>query len=158
MRALPAFAMICAALIALAPTAEARKSNPFSGLEGSWRGSGTASFDGGRKERLSCSARYRPAGGRSLSMSIRCANPSLNVQLNGRLVYRNGRVSGSWSESSTGMGGKTVGRAGSSSLRLRFGGDLSGRVSVSYSKSRQSVSITTSSPVFRKANVRLRRR
>lgn len=158
MRALSMLAIVCTALIALAPAAEARKSNPFSGLAGSWRGSGTASFDGGRKERLSCAAQYRPAGGRALSMSIRCANASINVQLNGRLVYRNGRVSGTWTESSTGMGGKAAGRASSSSLRLRFGGDLSGRLSVSYSGSRQSVSISTSNPVFRKANVRLRRR
>jgi hypothetical protein len=145
------------AVLLLATTAQAKSANPFAGLAGGWSGGGTASFEGGRSERLRCTANYRP-GGNTLSMTIRCANPTMNVQLNGNLRYNNGRVSGSWSESSTGMGGSASGRAGPSSLRLRIGGDLSGNLSVSFAGSSQSVSISTNNAAFRRANVSLRRR
>jgi hypothetical protein len=148
-----------AALTLAASVAEAKPASPFAGLAGGWSGGGSASFEGGRSERLRCTASYRPGGGgNTLSMSIRCANASLNVQLNGNLRYNNGRVSGSWSESSTGAGGNAAGRAGPSSLRLRIGGDISGNLSVSYSGGSQSVSISTNSSAFRRANISLKRR
>lgn len=146
-------------VLLLAPTVEAKSASPFAGLAGNWRGGGSASFEGGRSERLTCTANYRPGGaGQTLSMTIKCANASVNVQLNGNLRYNNGRVSGSWSESSTGAGGSAAGRAGPSSLRLRIGGDIAGNLSVSYGASSQSVSISTNNSAFRRANVSLRRR
>jgi hypothetical protein len=152
-------AVFGSSLLLAAPMAAAKPASPFSGLAGSWSGGGTASFDGGRSERLRCTASYRPGGsGNTLAMTIRCANASLNVQLNGNLRYQNGRVSGSWSESSTGAGGSAAGRAGASSLRLRIGGDLSGNLSVSYSGSSQSVSIATNNSAFRRASFSLKRR
>lgn len=149
-----------AGLLLLASTAAvAKPASPFGALAGGWSGGGTASFEGGRSERLKCTASYRPGtGGNTLAMTIRCANASLNVQLNGNLRYVNGRVSGSWSESSTGAGGSAAGRVGPSSLRLRIGGDLAGNLSVSFSGSSQSVSISTNNSAFRKANFSLKRR
>ncbi|MDO9384790.1 MAG: hypothetical protein Q7T86_18235 [Hyphomicrobiaceae bacterium] len=146
-------------MILAATAAQAKGASPFAGLAGGWSGGGTASFDGGRSEKLRCTATYRPgSGGNTLAMTIRCANASLNVQLNGNLRYNNGRVSGSWSESSTGAGGSAAGRAGPSSLRLRIGGDLSGNLSVSFSGASQSVSIATNNSAFRRASFNLRRR
>lgn len=150
-------ATLGAALVVSTTAAEAKSANPFAGLAGSWSGGGTASFEGGRSERLRCNATYRP-GGNTLAMTIRCANASINVQLNGNLRYNNGRVSGSWSESSTGAGGSAAGRAGPSSLRLRIGGDLAGNLSVSFGGSSQSVSIATNNSAFRRANFNLKRR
>jgi hypothetical protein len=152
-------AALTTSVILAAGAASAKSANPFANLAGGWSGGGTASFEGGRSERLRCTANYRPgSGGNTLAMTIRCANASLNVQLNGNLTYHNGRVSGSWSESSTGAGGSAAGRAGPSSLRLRIGGDLSGNLSVSYSGSSQSVSIATNNSAFRRANFNLKRR
>jgi hypothetical protein len=146
-------------LLLTSSAALAKPASPFAGLAGSWSGGGTASFDGGRSERLRCNATYRPGGGgNTLSMTIRCANPSVNVQLNGSLRYNNGRVSGSWSESSTGAGGSAAGRAGPSSLRLRIGGDVAGTLSVSFGGASQSVSISTNNVAFRRANISMRRR
>lgn len=145
------------ALVLAATAAEAKSASPFAGLAGGWSGGGSASFEGGRSERLRCTASYRPSGN-TLGMTIRCANPSINLQLNGNLRYRNGRVTGSWSESSTGAGGSAVGRATASSVRLRIGGDVAGNLAVTYSGSSQSVSISTNGSAFRRANVNLRRR
>lgn len=160
MRTLMNMTAAVAGVLLLATTpAIAKPASPFSALAGNWSGGGTASFDGGRSERLRCNASYRPgSGGNTLAMTIRCANASLNVQLNGSLRYNNGRVSGSWSESSTGAGGSAAGRVGASSLRLRIGGDLAGNLSVSYSGSSQSVSISTNNSAFRRANFSLKRR
>lgn len=160
MRTLINTAGAIAGVLLLASTAAvAKTASPFGALAGGWSGGGTASFDGGRSERLRCTANYRPGGsGNTLAMTIRCANASLNVQLNGNLRYSNGRVSGSWSESSTGAGGSAAGRVGPSSLRLRIGGDLAGNLSVSYSGSSQSVSISTNNSAFRRASFNLKRR
>lgn len=146
------------ALALVAGIAEAKPAgSPFATLAGGWSGGGNASFEGGRNERLRCTANYRP-GGNTLNMTIRCANPSLNIQLNGNLRYSGGRVTGSWSESSTGTGGSAVGRGGPSGLRLRIGGDIAGTLSVAISGSSQTVSISSSGSAFRRASFSLRKR
>lgn len=154
-------AAVAAALLLAASPAAAKPSagGPFAGLAGSWSGGGTAAFEGGSNERMRCSATYRPSGGgNTLSMTIRCATASLNLQLNGNLRSSGGRVSGSWSESTTGAGGSAIGRASPGSIRLRIGGTMTGNLAVSYSGSSQSVSVSGSGSVFRRANISLRRR
>ena len=158
MQTLTKSAVVLAVLLLSSITAVAKPaSSPFANLAGGWSGGGSASFEGGRNERLRCTANYRP-GGNTLSMTIRCANRSLNLQLNGNLRYSGGRVTGSWSESSTGTGGSAVGRASANGLSLRIGGDIAGSLSVSISGASQSVNISASGSAFRRASFSMRRR
>lgn len=145
------------ALMLAAGSAEAKSASPFAGLAGGWSGFGNASFEGGRSERLRCTASYQPSGN-NLHLTIRCANPSLNIQLNGNLRNSGGRVTGSWSESSMGVGGSAAGRATATGIRLRIGGDVSGNLAVSFSGSSQTVTISTNSTAFRHAKINMKKR
>lgn len=132
---------------------------PFSGLDGRWSGGGYATFEGGQKERLRCSATYRTSGGgSSLSMSLRCASPSSTINLHGSLHASGSRVSGSWSESTFGVGGDASGSASGGNMRLRFSGGTSGTLSVSLGRSSQNVSISAHGSSLRQVSVNLGRR
>ncbi len=57
----------------------------LSGLVGSWRGAGTATFDGGNREKLRCNGYYKGSDA-NFSMVIRCASRSgAKIELRGRL-------------------------------------------------------------------------
>ena len=135
----------------------ARAEAPFAGLNGAWSGGGTASFEGGRSERLSCKA-YYSGGGTSLSLSLRCATASANINLHGSLAASGSRVHGEWSEASYGVSGNAAGSASPGSLRLRLSGGTSGTMVVSTSGASQSVSISTGGPSLRGVNVNLHKR
>lgn len=146
-----------AALAMAALGGGARAEAPFSGLSGSWSGGGTAHFEGGRSERMSCKAYYN-GGGASLSLSLRCATQSANVHLQGSLAASGNRVSGAWSESSFGASGSAVGSASGGTMRLRLSGGASGTLVVSTSGASQNVSITTSGVALRGVSISLHRR
>lgn len=146
-----------AALAIAATTGAAIADSPFGGLSGSWSGGGTAHFEGGRSERVSCRASYN-SGSTRLNLSLRCATQSANVNLHGALTAHGNRVSGDWSETSFGASGDAVGSASGGTMRLRLSGSASGTLVVSTSGSSQSVSITTSGVGLRGVSINLRRR
>jgi hypothetical protein len=151
-------------LIALAPAlalagTPVEASSPFATMQGSWAGTGSITFEGGQSERLRCNARY--SGGRngdSLGLNLRCASPSARVDLSGRLSHRDGRVSGSWSETSYGAQGTAYGRSTLNNVSLRLGGSITGAMTMSVSGSRQSVSISTRGTSLRAIHMTLARR
>ncbi len=144
--------------VAIAATASgARAEAPFGGLSGSWSGGGTAHFEGGRTERVSCRANYN-SGGSRLNLTLRCATQSANVNLHGALTAHGNRVSGDWSETSFGASGDAVGSASGGTMRLRLSGTAAGTLVVSTSGSSQSVSITTSGVALRGVNINMHRR
>jgi hypothetical protein len=148
-------ALVVSPLLALPVQA----ANPFSELAGSWSGSGTVLFEGGQSERLRCNARYTSSEGASrLSLALRCASTSGSIDLSGRLVDRGGRVSGQWSEHSFGMEGNAIGRSTDDSLVLRLSGGVAGAMSVSFSGSRHSVSVSTQGTALRSIRISLQRR
>lgn len=122
-------------------TAGAVGASPFDRLGGSWSGSGSATFEGGQKERLSCNGYYRNEGGAKLSLALRCASPSSKFEVRGDLSYSGGKVSGSWEERTYNAGGSASGSASESGVNLSFSGSATGSMRVSVSGSSQSVSI-----------------
>ncbi len=154
----PALGALAAAAVLLA-TSSASAASPFAGLDGRWSGGGHASFEGGQRESLRCNATYRTGGsGSSLVMHLRCASASATIHLQGNLRARGSRVSGSWSESTYGVGGDASGSASGGSMRLRFSGSTAGSMSVSLGRSSQSVSISAHGSALRSVNVSLSRR
>lgn len=148
-----------AASIALLAASAASAASPFAGLDGRWSGSGHASFEGGQRESLRCNATYRTGGGgSSLTMNLRCASASATIHLQGNLHASGNRVSGSWSESTYGVGGDASGSASGGSMRLRFSGSTAGSMAVSLGRSSQSVSISARGSALRSVNVGLSRR
>lgn len=136
------------------PSKEATASS-VDGLLGSWRGSGTAKYDSG-SERLSCNA-YYTGGGSSLGLAIRCTSPTSTVHIRSKLRVSGSKVSGSWEERTYNAGGSASGTLTPSRLSIRIAGTISGSMTVNYSQSRQSVSISTSGTSLRGVSLSLSR-
>jgi hypothetical protein len=127
--------LVTAALVGLfmvTPSKEVEAS-PFDTLLGSWRGSGTVQLNSGR-ERLSCNA-YYTGGGNQLGMAIRCNSDSSTYNAEG-------------SASGTATPGK---------ISIRVSGSITGSMVVNFSRSSQSVSISTSGSPLQRVSIKLTR-
>jgi hypothetical protein len=121
------------------------QSAPFSALGGSWSGGGTIRKASGGSERIRCRANYSPSGN-SLSLHIRCASDSYNADLSASVASRGGgAISGSWQESSRGVGGDVSGEVsgGGASIHAVASGPVTSTITVRTSGNHQSVSIHT---------------
>lgn len=144
-------------LSALVPGVEARADpSPFDGLLGSWGGTGEVRLDKGRMERIKCSA-YYTGGGAELGLAIRCASDNYKIEIRSKLSYSGGRLSGSWEERTFNAVGNAAGTATPSKIALTISGAVSGSMVVSYTKSRQSVSISTQGVALKSVSITLAR-
>ena len=130
--------------------------SPFDTLLGSWQGAGQIKLNDGRTERVKCNA-YYTGGGSQLGLAIRCQSESSNVEIRGKLSQSGGRVSGTWEERTFNASGTASGQASSDRISLQISGGVSGSMQVSYSKSRQSVSISTQNIALRSVTISLSR-
>ena len=109
-------------------------------LAGSWRGSGTLSFESGESESITCNGYYK--GGSSLGVVIRCKGTSTNFELRSKLDTSGDKVSGSWEERTYNATGDAQGTASPGKLNVAFSGSLKGSLEMSFSASAQSVSVS----------------
>lgn len=144
---------VCLGAHASAAAAE----SPFQSLAGSWAGSGTAQFEGGKTESLRCKGYYTNSGQTNLGLSIRCANASAKVELRANLVYANGAVSGSWEERTYNQSGSVTGKASNSKMNLSISGGIAGSMAVSIAGGRHSVVVSTSGPTLKSINISMSR-
>ncbi len=127
------------------------------GLDGSWSGGGNVTFDGGAKEKLRCNGYYK-SGGDDLSMAIKCASAGgAKIELRGTMKNAGGKVSGDWEERTYNAGGAIAGSASDGSLKVGITGTISGTMSVSFSKSSQTVAIATTGSTLRNVNISFNR-
>jgi hypothetical protein len=151
----PVAALCLGAFLVLVPGSHAL-SSPFDTMLGSWRGSGHIQFTDGRKERLQCNV-YYTGGGAQLGMAIRCKSESSNVEIRSRLSQNGGRVSGTWEERTFNAQGSAAGQISSGKVSLRISGGINGSMHVSFSPTRQNVSISTSGGGLKSVNINLNR-
>jgi hypothetical protein len=145
---------VATGLALLAGSAAAAAESPFNALAGTWNGSGTASFDGGKTESLRCKGYYtNGSGGNNLGLSIRCANASAKVELRANLNFADGNVTGDWEERTYNQSGSVTGKATSNKLSLAISGGISGSMSVSFGGGNQQVSVSTSGPTLKGINI-----
>ena len=119
---------------------------PFAALAGAWTGSGTVTMANGATENLRCRANYDASnGGAGLKISLRCASESYNFDLGGNVTYQDGRITGSWSESSRNVSGSISGRATANQVDAAACSEgLSANLSLTTNGNRQTVSIRSS--------------
>ncbi len=154
LRASLSAALLGAAMLAPVP---AQAAEAFNALKGNWSGAGSASFAGGQSEKLRCTARYG-GGGDSLSISLRCASASAQINLTGNLDANGNKVSGDWSENSFGLSGGAYGSAKGGSVRLKITGGTSGYLTLSVSGNRHTVALSSQGTSLTGVNVSLGRR
>jgi len=133
-----------AGLLSLAalPAAVQASGSPFTAMSGSWSGSGTITTSSGNKERIRCRAKYDVAGaGSNVDLTLRCASDSYNFELQSTATHSNGAVSGTWSETTRGVGGNIEGNARGNAISLRVSGIISATLGVSTNTNQQSISI-----------------
>lgn len=132
--------------------------NPFASLAGTWTGSGTAKFEGGKTESLRCKGYYtNDGGGKNLGLSIRCANASAKVELRANLVNANGSVSGSWEERTYNQAGTVTGKATANRVNLTISGGIQGSISISINGGAHSVAVSTGGPTLKGVNLTMTR-
>lgn len=129
---------------------------PFDTLLGSWRGSGQILLSDGRTERLKCNA-YYTGGGSRLGMAIRCQSESSNVEIRSKLSQTGGRISGTWEERTFNAEGTASGKATGDKISLQISGGVTGTMEVSFSRSRQSVAISTQGIALKSVTIDLTR-
>lgn len=159
MRSLNLFkAAAAVAVLAATNVAAARAESPFAELAGTWSGSGTARFDGGKTESLRCKGYYTTSNGpQNLGLSIRCANASAKVELRASLNYSNGAITGNWEERTYNQSGTVSGRASANKLNLAISGGIDGSMSVSIAGNTHTVNVSTSGPSLKAINISMSR-
>ena len=106
------FWLTALAAIAFGTVTSSASAGPFSGLAGSWSGSGHISLADGSKERIRCRATYAVGSdGNALQQSLRCASDSYNFELRSDVESHGGRISGNWNEATRMIGVTLSGRA-----------------------------------------------
>ena len=139
-------------------TATAKPSGFFQKLSGTWRGQGRITLAGGNSQKISCRAYYNVKNrGEGLGFAIRCASPGNKIELRARIKDTNGRLSGTWEERTFNATGEVTGSVSPTVVNLKINGAVSGSVRISYSNSRQKVSISTATESLRGIAISLRR-
>jgi hypothetical protein len=90
---------------------------PFEPLAGSWAGSGTLTM-GGTRERIRCRAIYFvSSGGQALQQILRCASDNFIIDVHSDVVEIDGKLSGTWQETSSGVSGSLSGLVRGGAIR-----------------------------------------
>lgn len=129
----------------------------FADLRGKWQGTGTMSFRDGDKARIACRADYTGAASQ-LILSIDCTSKLSDVHMTARISANNRNLHGTWRERHYGAIGSITGQIDDKTIRFSIGGNIFGKMTVRYSKSRQTVRVTTAGISLEEMSVSLRRR
>jgi hypothetical protein len=151
-------ALALAALLVLAPRSvpQAAAANPFDLLLGSWRGTGYFRLQDGTQERILCNT-YYTGGGSQLGMAIRCQSDVSKIEIRSKLSKSGNRITGTWEERTYNAEGTASGNATNDKINLQISGGVTGSMLVSYTSSRQSVSISTQGIPLQSVSITLAR-
>ena len=136
---------VFAVLLALlaSPSLAQPAEGPFAGLPGSWTGTGTIALSSGAKERIRCRAAYRlDSSSTDLRLEMSCTSDSYKFELQSHITYSDNAISGSWNETTRGVGGNITGTATGPQIRARAEGPtFTAILAMNTRGSKQSVSI-----------------
>jgi hypothetical protein len=126
---------------------EARsQAGPFAALNGSWSGAGSIKKSNGGSERIRCRSAFEPSGAANLSLRIRCASDSYNIDLTASVAYQGGSITGSWQEATRNVSGNISGQTsggGSHVQAVASAPGVTSSITVTTRGNHQSVSIIT---------------
>ncbi len=152
-------ALLVAAVLLSAPGARAQAEDPLAALPGSWSGDGSIAMSNGTKERIRCSANYRPAGPNTVDLQLSCNSDSYKFELQSQTTANGNAISGNWSERTRGVGGQLSGRASGNRLNLRAEGQtFSALLDVTTRGNTQAVSIRSPGSEMSEVKISLNKR
>jgi hypothetical protein len=140
-----ALALILVSSSTLAQRGAEAAVGPFTGLNGSWSGGGTITFNKGDRERIRCRSNYETYGnGNAVRLELRCASDSYRFELRSNVINTPGGLSGQWTEETRNAAGTVSGRVTGDHIEaLVDGAGFSANVGVTTRGDRQSVTIRT---------------
>jgi hypothetical protein len=115
------------------------QSGPFDGLAGSWSGTGTVKLTEGGRQRIRCKSAYQLPDRTALALRLTCASDTYKITLIGTMEYRDGAVTGSWSEETRKVEGKFSGRLNGNQMILNTSGVIAATLTVTTTGPRQTV-------------------
>ena len=138
---------------------QAQDSKPFSGMAGSWSGTGKISISQGVTERIRCRARYDVAGsGVTVDLRLRCASDGYKFELQSNVTAQGGRVTGYWTESTYGISGRLSGSVKSGQVDVHVESpQFSALLVLRTNGNRQSISIRAAGQNFSESSITLTR-
>jgi len=117
-----AFGFLSLIMILSGVTQAATAESPFIALPGTWAGTGTIALSSGAKERIRCQATYRLENPVNLRLEMSCTSDSFRFELRSHITYVDQTISGSWNETTRGVGGNLTGRATDARIQARAEG------------------------------------
>ena len=151
-------AIVLTTLIGSFQSASAASQGVFHSMAGSWKGPGRIELGKGGSEALLCKAYYTAKQGDLLGIAIRCASPSLKIELRAKLAVRGDQLIGSWEERTFNASGSVSGRAKDDEISLSIeGGGFTASMLVNHGGGRQTVLITANGAAFTKVTLSLAR-
>jgi hypothetical protein len=139
--------------------AQSQQPGPFASLAGTWAGSGSIAMSNGSKERIRCRATYAvDAGGSNVNLQLRCASDSYKFELQGKVVYQNGEVLGTWNETTRRVAGQVTGSVNGNQINVRAAGQtFTALLSLTTRGDKQSISIQSPGSEMSEAVIALNR-
>jgi hypothetical protein len=131
----------------------------FAGMAGSWSGEGRIEASGGPRQRIRCRASNDvDARGLEMRQRLRCRSARSYFDVASDVIYRDGTISGTWSETTHNVIGQIIGTARRGRIRARiYGGAFTARLTVVTVGNLQRVTITPRGFRVRRVAVTLRR-
>jgi len=151
--------VLVAGLATFASPGFSQRGGPFTGLQGTWTGGGTIKINTGARESIRCRVTYQVSGGgNTLQQSLRCASDSYRFDLTSSVSHSGGSLTGTFSESSRGVGGRLNGRIrGNRITALAEGSGFSATLTVETRGDRQSVTIHSPGSEVSEVSINLRK-
>jgi hypothetical protein len=130
-------------LLASPSLAQPPGESPFAVLPGAWAGTGTIALSSGAKERIRCRATYRlDSSSTDLRLELSCTSDSYKFELQSHITYSDNAITGSWNETTRGVGGNIIGTATGTQIRAKAEGQtFTAILAMNTRGSKQSVSI-----------------
>jgi hypothetical protein len=115
----------------------------------------------GSSERIRCRSTYEPAGGAQLTLRLRCASDSYNLDIGANVAYEGGSIAGNWSEAGRNVSGNITGRSNANGTQIQAAAQAVGfnaNLSISTRGARQSVLITAPGTDVSEVSITMERR
>jgi len=140
-------ALIAAAVgvivVSLSPLPCYAEQGPFAHFSGDWSGGGTVTLASGSNEKIRCRATYdSQAAGNNLTLALRCASDSYNIDFRGTAINSGGNMTGNWFESTNQAAGQFFGSIKGNRIDARIEGQtFAALLNMTTHGNRQSVSL-----------------
>jgi hypothetical protein len=131
--------LVLAAALLLGALPASGETGLFDYLIGTWSGTGTVKLLEGGREKIKCRATYEVPESTTAKLRLTCASDTYKITLTGSMQYRNGVITGSWTETTRNVEGSFTGRINGNQIVLNTSGIIAAVLTVTTTGPSQTV-------------------